>query len=286
MTSARTKPFWMSVWISPAACQAVRPSAQVPGLRGLGLAGGEERDQLQQLEGAADDALQAGLADAEVRAHRRGVLVVELGQLGLQAAETATAPAPWAAACSAIAGGTSSSPSSTLATNSTGLAVSGERLRSASGASAGTGTRARRPAGLQRVDHRAQPASSAIAALSPPRACAHDALVAALGLLEVGVDQLGLDRLDVARRVDAPSGWTTAASLWARTTWTIASVSRMLARNWLPRPSPSCAPRDEAGDVVEGDRVRDDLRGADVAATCVEPLVAHRARRRRWARSS
>ncbi len=39
-----------------------------------------------------------------------------------------------------------------------------------------------------------------------------------------------------------PSGWTTPSSVWARTTWTIASVSRMLARNWLPRPSPLWAP--------------------------------------------
>jgi hypothetical protein len=37
---------------------------------------------------------------------------------------------------------------------------------------------------------------------SPERAVRIDAGVAALGLLEVGVDQLGLDRLDVARRID------------------------------------------------------------------------------------
>src|ERR1700691_1098925 len=50
--------------------------AQVPGLRGLALAGGEERDQVQQLEGAAHDALQARLADAELGAHRGCVLVL------------------------------------------------------------------------------------------------------------------------------------------------------------------------------------------------------------------
>ena len=54
--------------------------------------------------------------------------------------EIATAAAPVAAAWSATADGTASSPSSTLATNSTGLPVSGERLRIASGASWGTGT--------------------------------------------------------------------------------------------------------------------------------------------------
>ena len=40
-----------------------------------------------------------------------------------------------------------------------------------------------------------------------------------------------------------PSGWGTPESrLWQRTTWQIASVSRIEARNWLPSPSPSEAP--------------------------------------------
>ena len=40
-----------------------------------------------------------------------------------------------------------------------------------------------------------------------------------------------------------PSTWTTFSSLKARMTWQIASDSRMFARNLLPRPSPSLAPR-------------------------------------------
>ena len=40
-----------------------------------------------------------------------------------------------------------------------------------------------------------------------------------------------------------PSTCTTSGSEKARVTWQIASASRMLARNWLPRPSPSEAPR-------------------------------------------
>ena len=39
-----------------------------------------------------------------------------------------------------------------------------------------------------------------------------------------------------------PSEWMTFGSPCARTTWTSASVSRMFARNWLPRPSPLDAP--------------------------------------------
>ena len=46
------------------------------------------------------------------------------------------------------------------------------------------------------------------------------------------------------RRPDrpCPSGWMTFSSWCARTTCSSASVSRMLARNWLPSPSPLCAP--------------------------------------------
>ena len=39
-----------------------------------------------------------------------------------------------------------------------------------------------------------------------------------------------------------PATCTTSGSLKKRTTSQIASVSRMLAKNWLPRPSPWLAP--------------------------------------------
>ena len=39
-----------------------------------------------------------------------------------------------------------------------------------------------------------------------------------------------------------PATWTTLSSAKQRTTCAIASVSRMFARNWLPRPSPFDAP--------------------------------------------
>ena len=39
-----------------------------------------------------------------------------------------------------------------------------------------------------------------------------------------------------------PDTWMTFASSKQRTTLTMASVSRMCARNWLPRPSPLLAP--------------------------------------------
>ncbi len=70
-----------------------------------------------------------------------------------------------------------------------------------------------------------------------------DALQALLDLLEIGVDELGLDRLDVPRRVDGALGVEDVLVVVGATTWTIASVSRMFPRNWLPSPSPSLAPR-------------------------------------------
>ena len=39
-----------------------------------------------------------------------------------------------------------------------------------------------------------------------------------------------------------PSTWVTSPSSKQRSTWAIASTSRMVARNWLPRPSPFDAP--------------------------------------------
>ena len=72
-----------------------------------------------------------------------------------------------------------------------------------------------------------------------------------------------------------PSGCTTLGSSWARTTCTSASVSRMLARNWLPRPSPTVRAGDQPGDVVEGDRVGHDLGRLDRRGHLVEALVGH-----------
>ena len=39
-----------------------------------------------------------------------------------------------------------------------------------------------------------------------------------------------------------PSTWMTSGSVNTRTTWQMASLSRMAARNLLPRPSPTDAP--------------------------------------------
>jgi hypothetical protein len=58
-----------------------RPARDRPGTRLLRRAGSEEADQVEQRERLAHDRLEARLAGAEVAAHRRRLLVVELGEL-------------------------------------------------------------------------------------------------------------------------------------------------------------------------------------------------------------
>ena len=95
---------------------------------------------------------------------------------------------------------------------------------------------------------------------------AHDALVAALGLLEVGEDQLGLDRLDVACGIDAALGvddvrvGVRAHDVDDRVG--LADVRQELVAQALALVRAG----DQAGDVVEGDRVLDDLARADRSA--------------------
>ena len=280
----------MSEWICAGGVPGGQAAAQVPGLRGLVLAGGEERDQVEQRRtrrgrrGRSPDS-----PTPELRAHRRGLLVVELGQLGLDAARRPRPRRrPAAAACSATTAGTSSSPSSTLATNSTGLPVSGREV-------------AQRVGRVVRAPARCGPgvpACSASITCAQPRLLgdrglvaaarvADDAGVAALGLLEVGVDQLGLDRLDVAQRIDPALGVDDVRSSWcARTTCSDRVGLADVGQELVAEPLALVRARDEARDVVELDRVRDDARGADGLGDRVQPLVARRARRRRSARSS
>ena len=208
MTSARTKPFWMSEWISPAACQAVRPRRRCQDCAGLSSPAVKNAIRSSSVERAADDALQAGLADAEVLAHRRRLVVVELGQLGLDAAGDRDGDG-------ALGGGVRGDrrpgprrrPRRRWRRTAPAWRSAATRSRAASGASSGDRD------GARRAGPPAAPRSPRAA--TPPRRrrrgrrrgpARTTRSMAALGLLEVGVDQLGLDRLDVARRVDAALG--------------------------------------------------------------------------------
>jgi hypothetical protein len=105
---------------------------------------------------------------------------------------------------------------------------------------------------------------------------ADEVLQPLLDRFHVGEHQLGLDRLGIGHRVDRPSTWVTSPSSKQRSTWAMASTSRILARNWLPSPSPFDAPFTSPGDVDEGHPGRDDLLRPGDLGQLVEPRVRHR----------
>ena len=72
-----------------------------------------------------------------------------------------------------------------------------------------------------------------------------------------------------------PSTWVTSPSSKQRTTWAIASHSRMLARNWLPSPSPFDAPRTRPAMSTKVRRVGMISFELAIAASVVEPRVGH-----------
>ena len=102
-------------------------------------------------------------------------------------------------------------------------------------------------------------AISAFASLSPPCALLASGVGAPLQAVEIGEHQLGLDRLDVADRIDRALDMGAPSPSKQRTTWTMASTSRIWPRNWLPSPSPLLAPRTRPGDVDEFELGRHDL---------------------------
>ena len=83
-----------------------------------------------------------------------------------------------------------------------------------------------------------------------------------------------------------PATWTTSGSSKQRTTWRIASTSRMWLRNLLPSPSPFARPLDDPGDVDELERRGDELLAATMYLLIrCQPVVGHAARSPRSARS-
>ena len=81
-----------------------------------------------------------------------------------------------------------------------------------------------------------------------------------------------------------PSTWVTSASSKQRSTWTMASTSRMLARNWLPRPSPLRGAAHQAGDVDEFQLGRDDLGRLGRSRPACRAAGRAPRRGRHWAR--
>ena len=275
----------MSEWIARRRASADSPRRRCQDCAGLSSPAVKKATRCEQGEGAAYDALQPGLGQPEVVAHHRGLLVVELAQLGLQPRRHRHRLGALGRGMRGDLAGTSPSPSSTLATNSTGLAVSGE-------SSAARRARRRGPA----RSGRACPACSASISSSQPLRLGDRAAVAAarstrhavepaLGLLEVGEDQLGLDRLDVGQRVDAALGVDDVLVAVRADDMDDCVGLADVGQELVAQPLAAVRARHESGDVVEVDRVGDDLRGADDLGHGVQPVVLRPARWRRWARS-
>ena len=130
-----------------------------------------------------------------------------------------------------------------------------------------------RAAGLEGVDQQLEPRKLCDRRAVAAAGRSHDAFDAALGLLEVGEDQLGLDRLDVGERIDAALRvdhvvvGVGANDVEDRVG--LADVREELVAETLARGGAG----DEAGDVVEVDGVVDELTRAERLGDPLEALV-------------
>ena len=73
-----------------------------------------------------------------------------------------------------------------------------------------------------------------------------------------------------------PSTWVMSESSKQRTTCATASTSRMVARNWLPRPSPLEAPRTRPAISTKVSRVGMICADLAIVGQLVEPRIGHR----------
>ena len=228
---------------------------------------------MQQREGAADDALQAALRHAEVGAHRGGVLVVELGELGLDAGGHRDRGGVDARGVVRDRGRHLVAALVDVRDEEDGLRRQGmDRLGAVHLRRHRDGPR--RAPRLQRGDEVAQPGllghGGAVAA--PRRA--DDALQAALGLLEVGEDELGLDRLDVAPGVDVALGVDDVRVVVGAHDVDDRVDLADVGQELVAQPLALVRAAHQARDVVEVDGVEDDLGGADRLGHALEALVA------------
>ena len=196
------------------------------------------------------------------------------------AAHTGTTSAPSSTARFSTASryGLSLKPfSATLATYISGLAVIRQYSRS-SGRSVGVQLeRARRLALVEVLAHALQQLALADRVLVAGLRRLLGAQQAALDGLEVGQRQLGVDHLDVgAADRSCPATCTMSSLTKQRTTCAMASVSRMCARNLLPRPSPFEAPATRPAMSTNSTVVGRTFSGFTMSASAFEAQVRHR----------
>ncbi len=236
----------------------------------------EEDDQVEQVEGAVDDALQPGLGDPELGPHLRGLGVLELAELRLD---------PRGDRDRDRVGGPR-----VLGDRGRDLVLSlvhvsdvEDRLRRQRRELA-RGVRRRlrhghvahRPARRKRLDHALEPLALGDRLLVLRARLPRHSLQAPLGLLEICRDQLGLDQLDVVARVHPSLGVRNAA---ARVTADdVADRVGLADRGEEPVAEPLAlrGPAHEARDVVELDRLGHRLARADGRSDALEPRIGDR----------
>ena len=268
----------MSVCTEPAAPPRRGAARDRVGARLLALARGEERDQVEQRERLADHGREARLGHAELLAHRVRLVVVQLRQLRVEPG--AHRRRPGAARLGVL---------HELGRRLERLALGhvrhvehrlrGERLEAHV-----------RPGSVRRAAARCAPPAPR-AAPRPRRVSQRSSATATLSSDFACLDTRSSRRSACSRSANSssvstastsasgstrPSGCTTCASSWARTTWTIASVSRMFAEELVAEPLAAVRAAHEAGDVVELDRLVHHRRGAHGRGHLIEPLVRHR----------
>ena len=205
------KPFSKSEWMTPAACGRGVAGVDRPGARFL-LAGGEVGAQAEQVVGRADERRHARVRDAEVGEVLARLGVRQLGELGLDlrgdddrlGAEVRLGVlADRRRRAGEFVSAVASSSSATLQAKSIGFEVSRKNRRATAFSSGESGRGERALAGVRgaRASLSAT-ASDSFASLSPPRASFSALSLRARDRLEVGEDELGLDRLDVGDRVE------------------------------------------------------------------------------------
>ena len=229
----------------PGGLPGVRAAAQAARHRLLVLAGGEEDDQLQELEGGADQPLEPRLGDPELGAHLVGLLGRRARRARTRRGREIATPRRRRRA---------RAPRSARGTSSVALVDVGDVEHRLGGEreQPPRRLRARRRAPGRRAPGRPAPSASttcssqsrsAIASLSCDRAC----LVTRSSRRSACSRSAARSSVSISSMSPTgstrPSGCGTPPPSWTRTTWQIASVSRIAARNWLPRPSPCDAPR-------------------------------------------
>ena len=154
--------------------------------------------------------------------------------------------------------------------------MSGWRILQRIGRIGGRWHGARGLAGVEGLNERAQPLRLGDRAPVAALGRLADAVEAALGLIEVGEDELGLDRLDVAQRVDAPLGVHDVGILVDAHDVDDRVGLADVGQELVAQPLAAVRARDQAGDVVEGDRVGHDLGRLDRGGDLVEAFVDDR----------